>query len=305
MKAPRNSGALFYFDKKGIATCCVPMIESLQHRECSQGLRRIADRKHEQEEHGMKKLLLSMIIGMTAGLVMAQDAVLVEDQKSELSITGDVALYSAYVWRGQVLNENMVAQPSVTASYGPLWVNVWGNWNVAKSQDDDSEIDYTLGYTLPLDTDDVSVDVGLIFYTFPGGGNDAKSTTEVFMQTTFNSILFTPVASVYYDIDEVNGWYGNLAISQPVEISDAMTAEIGGSIGYGTRSYNSVYFGNSNGSGAVNDYNIYVSTDYALTEKLSVGALLQYTMLDGGVDDAGYDANDLVWGGISLSYTFL
>jgi len=253
----------------------------------------------------MKKILFSMIVGMTAGLVLAQDVVMVEAQSSDVSISADVSLLSAYVWRGQVLNNNMVAQPSVTAAYGPFWVNVWGNWDLGAASKNNTEVDYTIGYTLPLPTEDVTMDVGLIAYTFPCG-NDAKSTDELFVQTTFNSILFTPVASVYYDIEEVNGWYGNLAISQGVEISDAMTAEIGGSIGYGSKNYNKVYFGNNNSGGAVNDYNIYVSADYALTESLTLGALLQYSALDGGVDDSGnYDTNDLVWGGLTLSYTFL
>lgn len=258
----------------------------------------------------MKKILFSIVIGMTAGLVMAQEAVVVQEKQSDVSVNADVGLYSAYVWRGQIINDNMVAQPSVTAAKGPFSLNVWGNWNAVTRHDgdDDTEIDYTAAYTLPFSTEDVTLDAGLICYTFPGSGNEVKTTEEVFLKSTFNNILLTPVASVYYDIDEVNGWYGNLAVSQPVEISDAMSAEIGGSVGYGTRTYNKAYFGDNNGSGAVNDYNVYVSTEYALTEKLSLGALLQYTRLDNGV---GHDAlanganNDILWGGVTLSYKFL
>ncbi len=200
----------------------------------------------------------------------------------------------------------MVVQPSVTIAKGPFSLNVWGNWNASENAANDTgEIDYTAAYTL-LDTDDVTMDVGMIFYTFPGNGNSAPHTEEVFASTTFNSILFTPVASIYYDVDQVDGFYGNLAISQGVEISDAMTAEIGGSIGYGTKNFNQYYFGNNTHNGAVNDYNVYVSTEYALTENLTLGALLQYSALDSGVDDSGnYDANDLIWGGINLSYKFM
>lgn len=257
----------------------------------------------------MKKLISTIAIGMAAGLVCAQDVVMVEQQPSDVSVNADVGLYSAYVWRGQVLNDNMVVQPSVTVAKGPLSLNVWGNWNATDNASQDTgEIDYTLAYTLPesIFTDAVTVDVGAIFYTFPGNGNEAESTEEIFATSTFNNILLTPVVSVYYDVDQANGWYGNLAVSQGVEISDAMSAEVGGSIGYGTKNYNQYYFGNNTHNGAVNDYNIYVSTEYALTENLTLGALLQYSALDSGVNDSGkYDANDLVWGGISLSYTFL
>jgi uncharacterized protein (TIGR02001 family) len=255
----------------------------------------------------MKKVLLSMVVGLMAGMVIAQDAVVVKEQPSDVSVSADVGLYSAYVWRGQVLNDRMVAQPSVTAAKGPFSLNIWGNANVVtEDQSDTTEVDYTAAYTLPLNTEVVSVDVGAIFYTFPGHGNDASQTEEIFVKSTFNNIILTPVASIYYDVDEVDGFYGNLALSHNVEISDAMTAEVGGSVGYGTRNYNNAYFGDSNGSGAVNDYNIYVSAEYALTEKLSMGALLQYTVLDGSVKNSGnYLADELVWGGINLSYKFL
>jgi uncharacterized protein (TIGR02001 family) len=252
----------------------------------------------------MKKLISAIVIGMTAGLVCAQDVVMVEQQPSDVSVSADMGLYSAYVWRGQVLNDNMVVQPSVTIANGPFSLNVWGNWNATdNAAQDTGEIDYTAAYTLPFSTDDVTMDVGMIFYTFPGNGNSAPSTEEAFIQATFNNIILTPVASLYYDFDEADGFYGNLAVSQGVEISDAMTAEIGGSVGFGTGNYNNYYFGRNRS--AVNDYNIYASTEYALTEDLTLGALLQYSMLGGGVDNSGYEADDLVWGGISLSYTFM
>ncbi len=256
----------------------------------------------------MKKFLFMAMVAVSAGMVMAQESALTQEQPSDVSLAADVGLYSAYVWRGQIINDNLVAQPSVTAAKGPFSLNVWGNWNGVTRSDgnDDTEVDYTAAYTLPLPTNHVSVDVGVIAYTFPGSGNEVKPTEEVFLKSTFNSIILTPVASAYYDVDQGNGWYGNLAVSQGVEISDAMSAEVGGSIGYGSRTYNKVW-GEANGSGAVNDYNVYVSTDYALTEDLSLGALLQYTRLDGGVgnDLDGAQNNDILWGGITLSYKFL
>lgn len=264
----------------------------------------------------MKKIIFMMLMGLTAGLVMAQDAVMVDGQASDVVIEAEVGLYSAYVWRGQVINEYMVAQPSVTAAMGPIRLNAWGNMNVVdKDQGDTQEIDFTATYTLPdaVFTDAVTVDIGMIAYVFPGKASEERPTEEVFSTATFNHIILTPVLGAYYDINEANGWYGNFALSQGLEIGDAVTAEIGGSIGYGTRNYNRYYFGDdalgnkgeNNGSGAVNDYNVYVSAKYALTEQLSLGARLQYTYLDGGVaNGADILANDVVWGGVNLSYEF-
>ena len=111
------------------------------------------------------------------------------------------------------------------------------------------------------------------------------------------------MASLYYDADKANGWYGNLALSQPVEISDALKAEIGGSVGYGTENYNNYYF--SKEANAVNDWNIYASAQYALTEKLSIGARLQFTYLNTDLAKAAPQNNDIIWGGVNLSYKFL
>ena len=253
----------------------------------------------------MKKLIFTAAIGIVAGLVFAQDVVMVEQQPSDVSVNADVGLYSAYVWRGLIVNNRMVAQPSVTAAKGPFSLNVWGNFDVAKADGDHTEVDYTAAYTLPFSTDDITMDVGMIFYTFPGNASDTPATEEVFVKAKFNNILFTPVASVYYDIDEANGWYGNLAISQGVEISDAMTAEIGGSVGYATGHNLNYYSGATVGHSAFCDFNVYASTEYALTEKLSVGALLQYTYLNYEVAKPAGQNTGIVWGGVNLSYKFL
>lgn len=252
----------------------------------------------------MKKLVFILAVGILAGSVSAQQA-------SDITLQGDVGFYSAYVWRGQVLNNGMVAQPSLTVAKGPLSFSVWANYNAdgkqGNSDTDFTEYDFTLAYRLPegLIMDGVDLDVGIIKYEYAGSWKDADNTEEIFAVATFNNIILTPVFSVYYDINEANGWYGNFALSQGVEISEAMTAEIGTSIGYGTRNYNNTYFGADNGSGAVNDYNVYASASYVLTEQLSLGALLQYTYLDGGVqNDAAGLKDDLVWGGLNLSYKF-
>jgi uncharacterized protein (TIGR02001 family) len=253
----------------------------------------------------MKKVLLSMVIGMMAGMVVAQDAVTVKEQPSDVSVSGDVGLYSAYVWRGFIVNNRMVAQPSVTAAKGPFSLNVWGNLDVAEADGDHTEVDYTAAYTLPLNTEAVSVDVGMIFYTYPGNASDVPATEEAFVKATFNNIILTPVASLYYDIDEADGWYGNLAVSQGVEISDAMKAEIGGSMGYATGHDIHYYTFDTVSHSAFCDFNVHVSAEYALTEKMSVGALLQYTYLNYEVATPAGQNTGIVWGGINLSYKFL
>lgn len=254
----------------------------------------------------MKKRLLIALLAATALTAAAQEQE-TESRELPVDLSTEIGLYSAYVWRGIIVNDHAVLQPSITAEKGPFSFNVWGNWNLDQpaGRDDDLEVDYTAAYTLPINNDNISVDVGVIYYTFPGDGSGTPNTAEIFTSAAFPNVVLTPVASVYYDIDEVNGWYGNLAVSQGMEFTEALTGELGASVGYGTRNYNRYYFQDNldNGSGNVNDYNIYLSGSYALTSQLSMGALLQYSYLDGGVVAAG-EQNNILWGGVNLSYTF-
>lgn len=254
----------------------------------------------------MKKFLLMLTLGAVAGLGFAQDEMMVAEETSDVEVTGDIGLYSAYVWRGQVLNDDLVAQPSLTVSKGNLSLNIWGNYNIngQGGQDDFdlSEVDYTFAYSVPMNTDDLSVDVGLIHYTFPGVAVD--DTDELFISTVFNNIILTPVLSVYYDVNEVedNGIYANFALSQAFCVSEALCFELGASVGWGDDNYNEAYFGATSSSG-MNDFNTYVSADYMVNDSVSVGALLQYTLLD-GAHAGSYLQDDLVWGGVSVSYAF-
>jgi uncharacterized protein (TIGR02001 family) len=256
----------------------------------------------------MKKFLLMLMLSAIAGLGFTQDQVMASDDQGDIEVSANIGLYSAYVWRGQVINDHLVAQPSLDLSKGLFSLNIWGNYNInGKGGQDDfdlSEVDYTFAYSVPMNTDDFSVDVGLIHYTFPGVNVD--DTDELFISTVFNNIILTPVLSIYYDVNEVpgDGVYANLAFSQAFCISDPLCCEIGASVGWGNNDYNEHYFGATSSYG-MNDYNIYTSVDYMLSEQLFVGARLQYTYLDGAQQNSGnYLADDLVWGGINLSYEF-
>lgn len=254
----------------------------------------------------MKKLVMILMLGAVAGLVSAQNTMMMEEPQNEVEVTGDVGLYSAYVWRGQVLNDTAVIQPSLTVAKGPLSLNIWGNYDInGKAGNQDwafHEVDFTLAYAVPMTSDDLSVDVGLIHYTFPNTA--ASDTDELFVTTVFNNIILTPTISVYVDVEAVNGWYGNLALSQCFSVSDALGFEVGASAGYGNNNYNDSYFGFNSDSG-MNDYNAYVSAGYALAEDIELGALLQYTYLDGAMQNSGnYEQDDMLWGGLSVSYTF-
>ena len=86
----------------------------------------------------------------------------------------DAALLSAYVWRGQVINNEMVLQPAFTAaSEWGLRLNAWANMDLTDKVDQKgeiNEIDLLAAYS-PKIEGPVSFEIGLAEYAFPKEGN--------------------------------------------------------------------------------------------------------------------------------------
>lgn len=282
----------------------------------------------------MKK---SMVIGMVAvlavGSAIAQnDVVMVNQMDSwgdpEVQTTVEAALVSSYVWRGQVYNNDFVFQPQVTVAQYGVSINVWGNYDLGENKDgvssDFSEIDFSLAYTLPIDVNEIALDVGVIGYHFPANGTGnvgAPSTTELFGKATFLSFkdYVVPSVTLFGDIDEADGTYILFDVVAPYQVSDYLAVEGGISAGWGNTSYNDYYFGNgtvdpidptvgSTQDEGWNDYNIYFNASYEIMENLTASLNLTYTMLEGGsiksAADSLYEDDQKFWGGVGVAYDF-
>jgi hypothetical protein len=140
--------------------------------------------------------------------------------------------YSAYVWRGQVLVDNPVFQPSAYIGIEKFSASVWGNY----SFDDDkwTELDYTLDYTTGLDAlspklEKVNLSVGYIYYDFPDlpAGCDSQ---ELYATVGVDTFL-SPSAAVYWDFDQGDGEYFEVAVEHCVPIQKAIL-NLSASVGY-------------------------------------------------------------------------
>ena len=99
--------------------------------------------------------------------------------------TLEVGLASAYVDRGQVINDNPVFQPQLTLSQYNYSLNLWANYDFGANMDNVrnavSEFDIAFAYSLPIDINQMAFDIGLINYNYPGNGDSSNpSTTELF-----------------------------------------------------------------------------------------------------------------------------
>jgi hypothetical protein len=277
----------------------------------------------------MKKMMtVGLVAVLAAGMVSAQNEVVIVDQTvvveevDTVQVTAEVALMSAYVWRGQVLNSDFVAQPQITIVKGDFSFNVWGNYdlveNVNGNENEFSELDVTLAYSLPVDLNQMAFDVGLIGYTFENNAPGADDTTwELFGSATVLSWdWIIPSLTVFTDIDNGDGVYALFDVVFPYEVSEYLTIEGGVSMGYGSTSYNDYYWDNSfvDGNGrktkdaGINDYNIYFNASYEIAENLTASLNVTYTTLEGGeIKDAGddlYEDDDQLFGGVNVAYDF-
>ena len=101
--------------------------------------------------------------------VAAAGANLAWAEAPELETSANVTIASEYVFRGQSqTDEHEAIQGGVDLSYGGLYFGVWGsNVDFGPGDNATAEIDYYGGYAFDV-TDEVSLDLGVIFYDYPG-----------------------------------------------------------------------------------------------------------------------------------------
>jgi|Deesub1362A_J573_1020465.scaffolds.fasta_scaffold03991_4 hypothetical protein len=156
------------------------------------------------------------------------------------------ALNSKYVWRGQVVVDDWVVQPSLTASRGGLSLNFWGNYEPTDETGHRrrfTEVDLTAEYAFSWGQ--FTVPVGVIHYLFPNTATPA--TTELYAGVSYDWLV-SPSLTVYYDADQAPGAV-YLALSagyaHPLWRSGDVEVglELGAGVAYANAEYLKAYFG--------------------------------------------------------------
>lgn len=237
-----------------------------------------------------KSVGIAGVIGMVlAGVVFRAGA-----DEPALGSTLEVNALSAYVWRGQVLNDEAVLQPALTVTKGGFLVSTWGNYNLTDAATGDSgeysEIDLTVAYTRSFGP--LSLGLGSIEYLFPhqtlvasdGTGSAYPGTREVYLSAGCACGPVSPALTVYYDYDEAESFYGLFSLSYGASLCESLKLGVSGSVGYGAADYNEFYFGVSND--AFNDANVGASLTWSPCKCLSIVPAYQYTaLLDSDIKD--------------------
>ena len=241
-------------------------------------------------------LAAAIALGITAGAFA--------EETERPSVSADVAVSSKYVWRGLILTDDPVLQPSLTVGYKGLGLNIWANTDLTDGNGTPGEInelDYTLDYSFSVKQ--VNLGVGVIQYTFPH--TDFEPTTELY-GTAALDVLLAPTVKIYWDVDEVGGVYGTLGIGHSFPLKEvkgiSSSLDLSGSLGYATSGWNEGYYG-VHSSGLV-DLLLTVGLPISIDGHLSITPYISYSQLiDGDLKDAVEDDNATFFGA-TLSLAF-
>lgn len=254
--------------------------------------------------------LLSLIVAL-ATCLWAGDAFSQPAGTSKPGGGADLTLSSRYVWRGYVHNDDFVLQPDAYLTYANFLASVWASLDTSDREDigieskgEFSEIDYVLQYTIPTKLVDVSL--GYSFYTYPNTPDELrKSTQELYAKGTLK-VFLEPGLELYYDVDQVEGWYGRVTATY-TQPQNKLEWKLRGSVGFASKEFCNYYFGGRrevfDGSNVCDlELRFYTTVDLGLNFGLTPFVAFSY-LLDRELRDV-YDDNGEFYGGLTVSWAF-
>ena len=183
---------------------------------------------------------------MVASSVVAEEPVMPSPQPSPGGrggkISVDVKSANAFVWRGRVINDEAVLQPSVTYAIDAFSVNLWGSWDITKTDDPPlhSRWDAVADYTMEDDFQVIMIGFGAHLHRDEGSA-PAENTCELFAAYTLNGPLM-PTITLYYDIGEINALYGTVGFSHSLYIGADHYLDLAARLGAGDAEYVEYWF---------------------------------------------------------------
>jgi uncharacterized protein (TIGR02001 family) len=136
-----------------------------------------------------KKGVLNMtrkLINYTSALLLAMGITATSVQAEDVSISGDLGVYSQYMWRGMQQTPSASVQGDLNVDSGMgLSANVW----FASLAGPSTEFDFTVDYS--GEVGDFGYSIGAIAYSYLNSG--ASNATEVYL-----GVGYGPVSATYY-----------------------------------------------------------------------------------------------------------
>jgi hypothetical protein len=232
----------------------------------------------------------------------------------EVTVDATLEYVGKYIWRGQVITNDPALQPGVTVGLDKWTLGVWGSIDMTGVNGDRGEfqeVDYSLDYTDTFsDLEGVSYSLGAILYHFPTTEGPTNATTEIYGGLGWDCLL-NPTVTLYYDVDDADGFYGSLGVSHSLDISEyglmedlINSVDLAASLGYGSDNYNQNYWGDS--VSALNDFVFSATIPVKLCAAATLNVSCNYvSLIDGSIKgNTPTQKSDYVYGGIGLAVAF-
>jgi uncharacterized protein (TIGR02001 family) len=256
---------------------------------------------------------------ITAALVsaLAPTVSSAEEAKSPYTFTGNVGLFSQYIFRGLTQTNR---EPAVQGGFDFSHESGFyvGNWNSNISWLTDSkvyssssiEMDFYGGFrnTFGLFGEDFSYDIGTLYYAYPGNINQAAlggqccasaNTWEGYFSLGWKWITFknsfSLMSNTFGNRNSAGSWYGDLTAAFPVEdYGVTLIAHVGYQYFMGSSSVPA-----ASGFGSLSNNELYSYGDWKVGANYDLGKLAPWltgTTIGGFYTDT-WDANEAGYGG--------
>ena len=279
----------------------------------------------------MKKLALSILAALVAMPLAASAA--------EANVYADVL--SAYVYRGVVGNDEAVFQPGLEVA-GPFGFgySLWANMNLTDAESPwypDTfgkwgEVDLGLNWTCPAEGP-VSLTVGATYFLYPQDSSEvlvdeetgdplvdadgnvrvseapADDGYELYLELAAEDVPLAPSLKLCHDLENGDDWIVIAGIGHSIGLTDALSLDLGASLGYAGQYYVASNYGSDTGD-ALSHAQVDAVLTYAISETVSVGlkgsvsTLLDADLRDDVDAEGYYPETDIFFGGATASYTF-
>lgn len=249
----------------------------------------------------MKKAIALLLLSLFAFNAQAQD------EEKAWSISLDQGIYDKYVWRGIQFNEEGVNQGSIDFSYdtgdmGVFGINVWYNLDLDDengTSGEFSEVDYTIYWEKSFG--DFTLGAGHIYYDFSEVG--LGSTREFYVSFSYDTFL-APSLTVYYDYEDVDGFYVDFAIGHSFDLGVAgMSLDLGANIGWADDDMASGYYGGTNVTTGFTNWGASVGLNIPLGDYFTITPSIAYYALIDDADRNGGQDDDFIFG-VNVNFSF-
>ena len=228
----------------------------------------------------MRNARWALVVGIMLAALHVVNAAQVE-----LEGEAEIAVNSAFVWRGEVINDEPVINPYIAFHNAGWKLSAWGSWNLTSVEDgtEDSRVDASLECSGECNRQLFSIgSVAYVYHDDDSGGK--KDTFEAFVGYRVD-VPTLPSLTVYYDFGEIEGFYATFSLGHSfLLVEDRLALDVGASIGAADEEYAAAVFtigenANTGFPGFTPDQTSWVDMNGTVDLAIEIGE--QFTLMPG------------------------